>query len=432
MSVEILDRVEQAFLDVGGGDALDGVAELFGDQLGGIGIDHVGDLVHRALFHQQANNVDRAFRHAVGEFLDVDGFRDDDFADQLFLRLVRRMALQALGAAAERGDRTLAHVVGGERGDQRQAATLLLRRGLGGGLGSHHGTGNAAGAPADLARTFVLVAGVGGDARRARRRSGGCRACRGCRTRGGRGAGLGLAKTLLGFEFGLALGFFVLPVALFFGLAAGFGGFALGLFDAFLAVAALGFLFRQTPLLVVADLGVGERAGAGGAFILGQRAQHHAGIVAWRSWRAGGTGERRPGGRGLSHRWLRRAGSFGCRRVAGETALAALFHQNLLGAAMAEALAHGARLDARLQRQGLARDTQCFVARRFGINHSAVLISLRRTSPRGLYRRILSSVLGRWAFVLVIIRRPVSDQDLAARQEPFARWAREQGSMYHI
>ena len=196
----IVDGVEQAFLDVGRGDALDGVAEFLGDQLRGIGIDHVGDLVHRALLHQQPDDVDRALGHAVGEFLDVDGFRDDDFADQLFLRLVRRMALQALGAAAERGDRALAHVVGVERGDQRQAAALLLRRGLCGGLGRLRGTGDAAGATADLARTFILVAGVGGNAGRARRRAARCGA------RGGRrGAGLGLAKRFLASSSALRL-----------------------------------------------------------------------------------------------------------------------------------------------------------------------------------------------------------------------------------
>jgi hypothetical protein len=32
----------------------------------------------------------------------------------------------------------------------------------------------------------------------------------------------------------------------------------------------------------------------------------------------------------------------------------------------------------------------------------------------------------------VVIRHPVSDQDMAARQERLARRAREQGSMYHI
>ena len=46
VSAGIVGRVEQAFLDVGFGDALDGVAQFLGDQLRGVGIDHVGDLVH--------------------------------------------------------------------------------------------------------------------------------------------------------------------------------------------------------------------------------------------------------------------------------------------------------------------------------------------------------------------------------------------------
>ena len=395
------------------------MTHFLGDQLRGVGIDHVGDLVHRALLHQQPDNVDRALGHAVGEFLDIDGFRDDHLANQLFLRLVRLMSLQALGAAAERRDRALAHVVGIERGDQRQASALLRRRRLGGGLGGSRRADNAAGAATDLARTFVLVGDVGGNTGGARggdRGAGG-----GCRT------GLGFAKAFFGFEFGLALGFLVLPVALFLGLAAGFGGFALGLLDAFLAVAAPGFLFGQPAFLDVADLGVGERAGAGRTLILGQRTQNDARTAARRSRRRCGTGKRRLGGRGLGDDRLGRMG-FGCGCLAADAALATLFDHHLLGPAMAEALAHGARLDARLERQGLGRNTQCLVARRFRINHSAVLILLRRACPHSLYRRIL----GRIAGSLVVIRHPVSDQDMAARQERLARRAREQRSMYHI
>src|ERR1700712_490985 len=62
------------------------------------------------------------------------------------------------------------------------------------------------------------------------------------------------------------------------------------------------------------------------------------------------------------------------RRVAANAALAALLDHHLLGPAMAKTLAHGARLDARLQRQGFGRNTQCLVARRFRIDHSAVPI----------------------------------------------------------
>jgi hypothetical protein len=44
-------------------------------------------------------------------------------------------------------------------------------------------------------------------------------------------------------------------------------------------------------------------------------------------------------------------------RLAADAALAALFDHDLLGPAVRETLAHGARLDARLERQRLGRDT---------------------------------------------------------------------------
>ena len=260
------------------------------------------------------------------------------------------MPLQALGAAAERRDRALAHVIGIERGDQRQAAALLRRRRLGGGFRRCGGANGAAGAAADLPRAFVLVGDIGGHAGCARRRQRGGGARRRCC-----GLGLGLAETLLGFEFGLALGFLFLPVTFFLGLAAGFGGFTFGLLDAFLAVAALGFLFREPALFDVAHLGVGQRASARGALILGQRAQHHARIAARRVRRRGGTGHRRLGRRRLGDHRLRRVRRLVRGRIAADAALAPFFDHDLLGAAMAEALAHGARLDAWLERQGLGR-----------------------------------------------------------------------------
>ena len=125
--LRVVGDVEQAFLDVGGGHALDRVAELFGDELGRVGVDHVGDLVHLALLHQQADDVDGAFRHAVGELLDGDRLGNRDLADELLLAFIVGDALEALHAAAERGDRTLAHLAGIERGDDREAAAVLLR-----------------------------------------------------------------------------------------------------------------------------------------------------------------------------------------------------------------------------------------------------------------------------------------------------------------
>ncbi len=103
-SVVDVGRIEQAFLDVGFGDALDRMAHFLGDELRRVGVDHIGDLVHLALLHQQADDVDRALRHAVGEFLDGDRFRQRDLAGDLFLLLGVAETLQALHPAAEGGD----------------------------------------------------------------------------------------------------------------------------------------------------------------------------------------------------------------------------------------------------------------------------------------------------------------------------------------
>ena len=80
----VVGVVEQAFLDVGFGDALDGMAEFFGDQLRRVGVDHVVDRRHVALLHQHADDIDAALGHAVGEFLDRDGLGNDHFARSSF------------------------------------------------------------------------------------------------------------------------------------------------------------------------------------------------------------------------------------------------------------------------------------------------------------------------------------------------------------
>ena len=102
----VVGPIEQAFLDVGFGDALDGMAHFLGDQLRGVGVEHVGQRHHLALPHQKLDDVDGALRHAAGEFLDGDRLGQHDLARDLFLLVLRAMAFQPLGAAAERGDRT--------------------------------------------------------------------------------------------------------------------------------------------------------------------------------------------------------------------------------------------------------------------------------------------------------------------------------------
>ena len=99
----VLGRVggsKQPIFDVGFGDALDGVSQFLGDQLRSVGVDHVGDLHHLPLLHQDADDVDGSLRHAVGEFLDGDRFRNGDFADELFLA-VAGVPLEPLHTAAE-------------------------------------------------------------------------------------------------------------------------------------------------------------------------------------------------------------------------------------------------------------------------------------------------------------------------------------------
>ena len=46
----IVGGVEHAFLDVGFGNALDGVAEFLGDELRRVGVDHVIDRHHLPCF----------------------------------------------------------------------------------------------------------------------------------------------------------------------------------------------------------------------------------------------------------------------------------------------------------------------------------------------------------------------------------------------
>src|SRR5665213_4394230 len=86
----------EADFDVGCGDALDRVAEFGGDQLGGIGIDGLVDRRQHAHLHQRLDDVDAAFGHAVGEFLDGDRLGHDDLAHLLRRRLLLLQLVLAL------------------------------------------------------------------------------------------------------------------------------------------------------------------------------------------------------------------------------------------------------------------------------------------------------------------------------------------------
>ena len=119
----VILRADEAFLDVGLGDAPHGVAEFLGDELGGVGVDHIGDLVHFAVLHQELDDVDAPLGHAVGEFLDGDDFGNDDVALDFRLRLrAGDLLLLALLAALQRGETALALLLV-ERIDDREPAS---------------------------------------------------------------------------------------------------------------------------------------------------------------------------------------------------------------------------------------------------------------------------------------------------------------------
>jgi len=114
-------------------NALHAVSHFLGNDLCGVRVDHVVDRVHLALLHQYLDDVDGAFRHAVGQFLDGDGFRNDDLAGHLFRRHLEtlRLLFQAFGSALEGGNRTVAVLVIGQRIGNREPAAALVHVGLG-------------------------------------------------------------------------------------------------------------------------------------------------------------------------------------------------------------------------------------------------------------------------------------------------------------
>ena len=106
------------------------VAELLGDDLSGIGIDHIGDLVHLTVFHQELDDVDAALGHAVGELLDSDGLGNHHFALNLLLRLgPDGLLLLPLAVALQRGKAPLALLLVERIGDGEAAANPALLAG---------------------------------------------------------------------------------------------------------------------------------------------------------------------------------------------------------------------------------------------------------------------------------------------------------------
>ncbi len=369
-------RVEQTLLDVGLGDALDGVAHFLGHQLRGVGVDHVGDLVHLARLHQQANDVDGPLRHAVGEFLNGDRLGQDDFARDLFLGF-GDAALQALVAANIRrmGTHALLVAAGGGRGDGEAAPVLhsaARRRRT-----RRNRRRRDDGAPRRRRGNHAFRFG-------ARRSLGGTRRNRARRGRAARGsvhrrsfAGEPAARLFLGFALGVRL---ARETRLFF-LLAGVGGGALLALSSLAFGSGLGLGLGAAAVFLLASAGVDQRAGAGFALFLGEGAQNHARRATLRTRLMLG-GRRRRGRRGGGRR-RRRYRRLGLRLdLSARMPLDRLDHDRL-GAAMGEALAHQASLRrALLEVQRLRRSHgQGFVAAVLGFAHSVSDLGSVRPIP---------------------------------------------------
>ena len=300
----LVGHVEEAFLDVRFGDALDRMAHFHRDQFRSVGVDHVGDLVHLALAHHQTDDVHAAFRHAARQFLDGDRLGQNDFAEDLLLRLVL-IALHALHAAAEGCDGARALLLLGGRAGHRQATAVLLfgtTRRLGDGrqgeLRSRH----------DRTTDHAIAGwrtGRAGCQRGRRNAACGSRTTHGTGSRRRRRAFASQAAG--GGFFGTALGFSFLLTAGVFLFLAGFGGFALGLLGDLARRTQPGVFLRLAAIVFFTLAGTDEGAGAGVALLLGQRAQDDARIraVARRGTARSATGR----SRGRAGTWSRRPGS---------------------------------------------------------------------------------------------------------------------------
>src|SRR5262249_44320460 len=153
------------------------------------------------------DDVNAALGHAVGEFLNGDRLRDHHITRDLFLGLGIAMAGHALYTPAERGNRALAYLVGGQCRHEGEAPAPLFCAAAGR-FWDWRRRRTARRTTAAWARRFILI-DFGHDAAhidgRARRRRRGRRCGR---------LGLGVTEALLGFLFGALLGFLVVAAPL--------------------------------------------------------------------------------------------------------------------------------------------------------------------------------------------------------------------------
>ena len=313
-------------------------------------------------FIRRLDHVDGALGHAVGEFLDGDGLRNDHFAHELFARLIGMRALVL--AATHRRQRTRARVVVGQRGVQRQAAAPLL--------GRPAGPSRPSALPRDELRHRAAPHRRGPSSSSLGRRRRGVRGSCAPAARAGR-AGV-VAEPLLRLRARPSSwprprdgGALPRPSCALGGVALGL----LGLLALARRLASSSARWRSSTSRTFEPSSARRRASIPlrTAFAAPHRRVALARVRRWRGRRCG----RAAGARAGAAATLRRPELRAHLGFAGHAALALLLDDDRLGAAMREVLAHRALLDAgALQRQGLLRGHTQLVARfRIAIHSSS-------------------------------------------------------------
>ncbi len=240
--------------------------------------------------------------------------------------------------------------------------------------------------------------------------------------------GLVLAEALLGDFAGLALGFIFVLVALVFLALARLGGFALGAVGGFAAGAAAGFFLGDLAFFGFAHAAnrpAHERARCALPRSVCAARRRRLSALLRRRRGAGAATAGLAAGAGCAARF-RRFDGFGFGSGFGRAADDAAFDlldDDLLAAAVAEALAHHARFRARLQRQRLAGHAEF-------LSSPGVFVSLIPYLFRFQVRRRRRGVVYRGRFRQKA--GPKALKTLRASEKSVAHRAGKQGCMYHI
>jgi hypothetical protein len=218
-----------------------------------IGVDHIGDLDHLALLHQEADNIYRALGHTVGEFLNGNGLWNNDFAGDLFFGFGLLIAFEALNAALKGCQRTDALFVfaSGNAGNRQAATTAII--GARRWLWRHSGAGGKTTTRTANGLAFFFICFKHRGTRAARRDN---------QTLWSWSFfNFAFAKTTTGFTFRFLFDFIIKATTVIFFSLAGFGGVTFHFFNGFAFAAGfrIDFSVLALNLFPLTRLNEGQR-----------------------------------------------------------------------------------------------------------------------------------------------------------------------------